>query len=308
MPNYNYSQYLNYAIQSVVNQTFNDWELIIIDDGSTDSSKNIILEYAKLDDRIKFIFNNKNKGIAYSCNEGIRASKGDYILMMASDDMLKDNLLKIGVKVLDTYKNCSAIIIEGEVIDEENNRLNILFSDLHRKPKITYGRFFKELLKGNFVCTGMFKREYVHRYGIYYNANFTYLNDWLFWLQLAYVGNFFYIEEPLYLYRIHTNSTSFTHMKEHIKEAEHVFDFIVRNYCLSRDEKSIIYIKKGVSNLKQKRFNRARELFIKSFTLNPNVTSMALILVSFPITYTFFDIAYKIKQNLSLSKAVFLKK
>ena len=97
MPVYNTSQYLRRSIESVLNQTFKDFELICINDGSTDNSLQILEEYATTDSRIKII-NQENSGAGYSRNVGISRSTGKYLAFLDADDWYDENFL------FDVYK------------------------------------------------------------------------------------------------------------------------------------------------------------------------------------------------------------
>lgn len=95
MPTYNRAGLVRHAIQSIVDQTFNDWELVIIDDGSTDETENVVKLYLK-DKRIRYFKNKTNKGISYSRNRGNKLAKADIIVVQDSDDMsLPDRLERI---------------------------------------------------------------------------------------------------------------------------------------------------------------------------------------------------------------------
>lgn len=93
VPVYNTEKYLVRCVESLINQTFNNIEIILINDGSTDKSLNIINEYKKKDRRIKLI-NNKNNGVSYSRNIGIKESKGSYIMFVDSDDWIDKNTIE----------------------------------------------------------------------------------------------------------------------------------------------------------------------------------------------------------------------
>ena len=93
MPVYNAGKYLREAIDSILNQSFSDFEFLIINDGSTDNSKNIIESYN--DQRIKFIENDKNSGVIFSLNRGLDLAKGGYIARMDADDISLRDRLKI---------------------------------------------------------------------------------------------------------------------------------------------------------------------------------------------------------------------
>ncbi len=86
MPVLNGEKYLNQAIESILNQTFTDFELIVVDDGSTDQTPEILRSYAELDERVRILTNPENKGISYSRNRGVEYSRGEYIANMDADD------------------------------------------------------------------------------------------------------------------------------------------------------------------------------------------------------------------------------
>ncbi|CAD7289460.1 Undecaprenyl-phosphate 4-deoxy-4-formamido-L-arabinose transferase [Campylobacter majalis] len=99
MPVYNAQKYLDEAIQSILNQTYKNFEFIIINDGSSDESLNIIQKYKKQDERIVLI-NRQNKGLVYSLNEGIKISKGKFIARMDADDISLNNRLELQLKFM----------------------------------------------------------------------------------------------------------------------------------------------------------------------------------------------------------------
>ena len=94
MPVYNGEQYLNYSIQSVLNQTYKDYELILVDDGSTDHSLEICEKYQSKDKRIRVI-SQENKGISGARNAGIDIATGEYITFMDSDDVIQSKMYEI---------------------------------------------------------------------------------------------------------------------------------------------------------------------------------------------------------------------
>ena len=105
MPVYNAEKFLEEAIKSILNQTYENWELIIINDASKDRSLKIINNYAKIDERIIIINNGKNVGCYVSRNYGIDKSSGDYITFVDSDDHIHKNKIKLQVNYLNNNKN-----------------------------------------------------------------------------------------------------------------------------------------------------------------------------------------------------------
>ena len=115
--NHNYGKYLNKSINSVLNQTYTNYELIIIDDGSTDTSKKIIEKYKNLRN-IKIIFQ-KNKGLAVSNNIALKLSKGDYITRLDADDWLNENFLQVMVNELKKHPKIGMIFCNYFLVDSK---------------------------------------------------------------------------------------------------------------------------------------------------------------------------------------------
>ena len=159
MPSYNHERFVSQAIESVLEQTFEDFELIIIDDGSTDKSPQIIKNYLKKDDRIKAIFHPKNMGIPKTFNKLIDNAKGKFISYISSDDLWVKNKLKKQLEILKQDENL-IIWTEGEIIDAENHPTGETFTQLYQSLEKN-GNIFEELLSGNFILGSsmIFKKE-----------------------------------------------------------------------------------------------------------------------------------------------------
>ena len=149
MPSYNHERYISEAIESVLNQTFTDFEFIIIDDASKDKSKELIKAYEEQDSRIRAFFHKENKGIARTMNECLEESKGNFIAFFASDDVWVKEKLEKQLEVLN--KNEDFIVwSEGELIDAQGNPTGETFTQMHNAFKrIKSGDIFEELLKDN---------------------------------------------------------------------------------------------------------------------------------------------------------------
>lgn len=122
IPVYNREKYIGQAIESVLKQTFDDFELICVDNGSTDRTKEFIREYTKKDKRVKLIENYKNI-IAYSHNLGIEAARGEYIAQLDSDDEYCPETLENMVSYLDSHPKCGLAISYYELMDENRKTL-----------------------------------------------------------------------------------------------------------------------------------------------------------------------------------------
>lgn len=204
---YNHEAFIAEAIENVLGQDFDDFELIIIDDASTDSSRQIIQKYAAQDPRIRVILHETTCGISKTMNDGIAAAKGKFIAGNASDDVwVKDKL----TKQLAVIKKNEDLVIwsEGELIDDKGQLLEKNFTEMHRptSPKKS-GDIFEELLGGNYIfgSTLFFKRSNLG--AIRLDEDLAYMNDYKFLLELARNFDFYYIAEPLVKYRIHDSNT-----------------------------------------------------------------------------------------------------
>ena len=102
MPSFNHERFIRDAINSVLMQTISDWELMIVDDCSSDKSKEVIQEWVRRDSRVRAILHSKNMGVSRTVNDGIEAAGGIYITVIASDDMFDPHLLERAVDVLES--------------------------------------------------------------------------------------------------------------------------------------------------------------------------------------------------------------
>lgn len=119
---YNTEKYLDEAIQSILNQTYTDFEFIISDDWSTDKSKEIIKKYAEQDKRIRFLDNKKNRGIFPNLNDCINNAKWDYIAIMESDDVSYPDRFELELKAFNDDKDLFLVWWDWNIIDEKWNR------------------------------------------------------------------------------------------------------------------------------------------------------------------------------------------
>ena len=207
MSSYNYDEYITSAIESVLAQSFSDLELIIVDDGSRDKSRDLIQSYLKKDDRIKAIFHQNNMGISKTVNDGWDAAKGKFIASISSDDLWAEDKLDKQIEILQDDEEL-VIWTEGEIIDKCGMTTGDLFTDFHGAAnRRKSGNIFEELFKGNFILASsrIFKKE--NLLGRRYSEDLKYLGDYRFAVDMANVYDYYFIEEPLTKYRVHGNNT-----------------------------------------------------------------------------------------------------
>jgi glycosyltransferase involved in cell wall biosynthesis len=188
LPTYNGAKYIRRAIDSVVAQTFHYWELFVIDDGSTDSTENIVKEYNSKDNRIIYLKNAVNLGIQKTLNRGLKEAKGEYIARIDDDDEWIDKeKLKKQIDFLDKNKDY-VLVGTGVIVVNENG------AELFRYllPKHDREIRNKILAKNCFVHSSvMFKKDKALIFRGYSELNDTrHIEDYDLWLKLGTVGNF----------------------------------------------------------------------------------------------------------------------
>jgi glycosyltransferase involved in cell wall biosynthesis len=234
MSSYNHEKFISEAIESVLGQDFDDLELIVVDDASTDASRQIIQKYTVEDARVRVILHETNCGIAPTMNDGIAIAQGKFLAVIASDDVwMKDKLSK-QLAVLESNEDL-IVWTEGEIIDEGGQSVGSSFSELARSvSKKKSGDIFQELLlQADYIfgSTLLFKRANLGT--SLYDERLIYANDWKSYLDLAAKYEFYYIQEPLAQYRRHANNTAGAKVPEG-RKMQFVQDLVLlREYLLS---------------------------------------------------------------------------
>lgn len=154
-PVYNSAEYIESSVRSITEQSFNDWELIIVDDGSTDSTKNICDKYASSDKRIKVI-HQENQGQSKARLNGVHSASGEYILFLDSDDQYEPNALEIISKHLDG-KNLKMLVYNASVIQNKKDNVSVYNFDEVKSDMPLVGFFLKRRI--SYFWSICFKRE-----------------------------------------------------------------------------------------------------------------------------------------------------
>ena len=201
LPVYNSEKYILEAINSILNQTFSNFELIIIDDGSTDTSEEII---SKINDkRIVFEKNDTNKGLIYTLNKGIRLSRGSYIARMDADDFSVANRFEKQILEFEKDEN---LVVCGSFIKTFGNGTEQYISHI----PITNAQILASIF---FTCpfahpSVMIKKEALLQLEEAYREDYKHSEDYDLWSRLVFVGNSINIPEFLLNYRIHEKQVS----------------------------------------------------------------------------------------------------
>ena len=214
IPAYNHERYVGRAIESVLGQSFSDLELIVIDDGSTDSTLHEIEKYD--DSRIR-IFTQKNKGAARTINRGISLSRGEFVTILNSDDVYHPERLKRLVSLMDENPGCSLASTLIQPIDQDGRPVDKggehwFWHQWYERALAWYAKNedpFFALLGHNFVVStsNIFVRSEVFEKQKAFNELLAYCHDYEFLLRTVKEHGFFLINEELLYYRLHPLNT-----------------------------------------------------------------------------------------------------
>ena len=218
MPTYNRARFIKDAIKSVLNQSFKDFELIIINDGSTDATEKIILKFK--DPRIIYIKKKKNKGLPSARNLGISRARGRYISYLDDDDIYYPRHLKRLSDFLDTHPG-----------------IGLVYADVEFKK---YGKTFvpysfdysKKHLEVDNIISGdvslMHRREVFDKAG-YFDESLSFGEDWDMWLRISDVCNFFHLKDVVACVRFHAGN-----MTNNTKEPLQAYMRIIRKRLMHK--------------------------------------------------------------------------
>jgi glycosyltransferase involved in cell wall biosynthesis len=230
MTSYNHERYISQAIESILNQTFPDFELIIVDDASTDRSREIIEAYKKRDSRIRIVYHDSNKGISKTANDGFEIARGKFVALMNSDDLWTPGKLEKQICIL--QQNPDLVIWSNAmIIDAKGNETGRLFSqmqDIDKRQKSGY--IFPQLVKGNFICATsiIFATQIVGQ--VKFDMRLTYAEDYKFMIDVARNHHFYFIPEPLVKYRIHGDNSVLKNKEVWQKDHFKIFKYVLGRY------------------------------------------------------------------------------
>lgn len=218
MPSWNTGRFISESIQSVLNQTYTNWELIIVDDCSTDNTDEIIASFH--DDRIRYFKNEHNSGAALTRNKAIREARGEWIAFLDSDDLWKPEKLERQLKFMNENDYLFSYH-EYEKIDEESNPLNVYVSG---PAVVTKHKMYNYGYPG--CLTFMYSAK---AFGEIQIKDIKKNNDYAILLKLCKKANCYLLKENLAKYRIRKQSISHDKFKKKLKSHYDLF-----HYC---DEK-----------------------------------------------------------------------
>ena len=218
MPVYNAEVYVSQAIESILNQSYKNFEFIIINDASNDKSLDIINSYKFKDKRIKIITLDNNQGIAIALNNGIAIAQGEYIVRMDADDISLPYRLDKQLNFMESNRTCGVSGSWLETIDRKGNSLDVW------KGSLTHENIKSELLFNSALYhpTIIFRREIFSSIKQIYNPDFVPAEDYELWSRLSSITKLANIPEILIRYRVHDKNISYVESDKQILQANKV--------------------------------------------------------------------------------------
>lgn len=247
MTAYNSGKYIEEAIKSILNQTYHNLELIIVEDASTDSTLQVIKQFS--DDRIRLFCNEKNSGTLYGMQKAFGLARGEYIAVLDSDDVSLPKRIEKQVSFLQAHPEVMLCATKADYI-VKGKRVKIPYSKMKTMEELRFSMFFRN----EYIVhsTVMFRKSELENKNIEYER-FGYCHDYYLLLQIAAVGQIYLMDEVLGLYRVHpTQKTSVLSNQKRGKETS---------------DAQVAYIRKlkGLSNGDKKVLCRATRGQLKTY-------------------------------------------
>lgn len=286
MPVYNKEKYLSKSIESILGQTFEDFEFLIVNDGSTDRTSEILCKYK--DPRIRIIENYENIGLTKSLNRGLEIATGEYVARQDADDISDSSRIEKQVRAFEEDKTLGLVGSFFNIIDEGGRILRTVIVPMEDRD------IRRWILDHNPFCHGstMFRKEAIQKVGGY-RAYFKYAQDYDLWLRISEhyrVGN---IGEVLYFWRKEKNSIS---GEKHFEQYQYamlaLMQAALRKKCLEDD------IDRGLSPVLPEVRNLTKGL--KQQLLNYHLTNILDSIKMLKISEALVESVYYIKTRLML--------
>lgn len=193
VPCYNQGKFLSETLDSVLAQTLQEWECIVVDDGSTDNSSDIAKAYCTKDNRIRYVYQ-ENAGPSAARNKGVSQTQAPLIYFLDGDDLIDVNLLDLGVKYMADNTNCKLYYTRAKCFGTINTELTLCYTS------------YKDLLVSNsIICASIIRRTDFERVGGFDEGLFGY-EDWEFFIRLLYHNDTIY-KEPQILFKYRCNGS-----------------------------------------------------------------------------------------------------
>lgn len=276
IPCYNQSKYVSEALISALNQTYNNIEIVVVNDGSSDNSSEVIKEFTEKYKNISFFDNKENNGVVYSRNMAIERCSGEYILPLDADDKIKNTYVEKAVEVLNTNPDVGIVYCDAELFGAQEGKWG-----LKKFNKDTF------LFENCIFCSAMFRKKDWQKAGKYNKEMKNGCEDWDLWISIIELGYKVYkIPETLFYYRKHTCDS---HTSDMMKNLNNVRRQIFKNHIELYMQNDKTFIKLFDHTLEDN-FDRAvlkLKKYKKLFSIFLIIASAELLVIFCLILYNF---------------------
>ena len=235
LPVYNGERYLKKSIESCLNQSYRNWELLIIDDGSTDRSAEIAKEYVQIDSRVHYYRNEHNLKLPKTLNRGFSLASGAYLTWTSADNYYYENAFEKMVQALEKEKS-DFVFAACSIINEQDKQVDMISAPTDYRSAIW---------DYNFVGACFMYTRKVYEIVGEYDANLFLCEDYDYWLRIFASFKVTYLDEILYGYRRHDRALSATHKEGQYEAFERV---LLKNFEKKKDAKTLdrFYLYRGL--------------------------------------------------------------
>jgi glycosyltransferase involved in cell wall biosynthesis len=251
VPNYNHAGFLRQRIDSILNQTFRDFELIILDDNSSDGSRDIIEDYKNRFPSIQTYYNESNSGTAFrQWDSGVKKATGEFIWIAESDDFADPYFLEITVEILTRNTSLGMVYCDSKVIDEQLH-FEYLFSE--RKNHLLWNKWSEDYLNNGKreICECLFRQNTINNASAvlfrkskyaeagYADQSMKYCGDWFLYIRILLISDIGYVSAPLNTLRLHARSShnDYFFNSDYLLEVTRIFSFIKPEIRLTLNQK-----------------------------------------------------------------------
>jgi len=262
IPTYNRAEFLRLAITSVLNQTFQDFEIIVVDDASEDHTHEVVSDFS--DKRIKYIRHEANTRVSAARNTGVLSASGDYIAFLDDDDEWLPGKLQIQVTLLEDSTSTFGGVYTGCVrIDRPTGQISQLVVPKRR------GNIYNDLLKSNFIVTStvLLRRKCFDRVGLF-DESIEFWEDYDIWIRVSKEFHFECVPESLVKYWFHGNQLS-TNIGVLIRALEAQIRMYGGSFSLHKKYFSNRYLSLAIFYCYAGNMGKAREAYLKAIKIYP---------------------------------------
>jgi len=280
IPTHNRVELLEKAVKSVLNQTYSDLEIIIVDDASTDDTESRIKRFGS--DKITYFRVDESKGGNHARNIGIEKSTGEYIAFLDDDDEWMPTKLQEQMLIFKRDESIGLVYTGAEVIYTANNgKYNII--------PTKKGELSKDILTYNYIGTTssvMVRKDIINLAGRF-DLEMPALQDYDLWIRICQITKIGFVKKPLIKYYIHTNTNQITNNilknQQAIELIDKKYDNLISKLSIKMQKKRFCqrYNAVGKRKLRSGETKEAREFFLRSFKSSPNSLSVKLYIASF---------------------------